>query len=281
MSSSDYTKDVSEAFFSASSETFGNAHATVAELASLRRLFSESGTRDATLASIHEKGYPVPVEITPEMIALTGASHACGVAIHLVETRGLGGKDSTYESYTTKNRFDRFVALHLPKQLRVQWESPIAREVGYKNPKISYPDGVDTRFIYGVAKPSRYLTAQTIRHLEFARLGKLDEATREAMLINDEPIERFTIDWRTFIPIIEAATDTVELAGSIATNIAEQLLSNGLSVEKVAAVLKKSFSIRGIKEEHGEVPEADHVYAALIASLESSTAAAGVAKLLK
>lgn len=280
MSIPTYTAEVTNTFMNTPPETFGDAHVTNAELTSLRRLFVEQGTREATLRSIHETGYPMPDEVTPEMVALTGASHACGVAIHLVETRGLAGKDSTYESYTVKNRFDRFTALHLPKELREAWGAPTLRETGYENPNITYPEGVDANFIYGVAKPSRYLPAQTLRHLEFARLGKLDEATKEAMLITDEPVDRFEIDLNKLVPVIEAATDTVQLAGDIGAGIAEQLLGNGLPSEKVAAILKKSFSIRGIKEEHGDVPEADTVYAALIESLGASATTAELASLL-
>ena len=78
---------------------------------------------------------------------------------------------------------DRFVALHIPKSLRTEWDAPIEREKGIDNPNISYPEGVDADFVYGVAKPSRYLPTQTMRHVEFARLGKLDEATQNDMLL--------------------------------------------------------------------------------------------------
>lgn len=276
-----YPQEVANTFLNSPAETFGDAHATTAELVALRHRFKEHGNRDATLASIEEGGYPLPEEIVPEMVALTGATHACGVAIHLAETRGIEGKDSTYESYTAKNRFDRFVALHLPKKLREDWDAPIARGASVENPKIQYPDGVDIGFVYGVAKPSRYLPAQTMRHLEFARLSKLDDATKQAMLIAEMPTESFKVDWDKLIPVIEDATDIIQLAGSIGAKVAEQLLDNGLSDEQVAAILNKSYSIRGIKEEHGNIPEADQTFEALVASVTASPKTMQVAPLLK
>jgi hypothetical protein len=281
MTSQSYPQEVSDVFLQTPVETFGDAHATTAELAALRQLFQEQGSREATLASIKESGYPLPEEVTPEMVALTGARHACGVAIHLVETRGVEGKDSTYESYTTKNRFDRFVGLHIPKALRKDWVAPVARGEGIDNPTIKYPEGVDIGLVHGVAKPSRYLSAQTMRHLEFARLGKLDDATKEAMLITEAPLESFEVDWDKLIPVLETATDTVQLAGDIGANVAEQLLDNGLSNEQVAAILKKSYSIHGIKEEHGDIPEAEQTYEALVESITTSPKTAQLATLLR
>lgn len=281
MTSQSYPQEVSDVFLHTPVETFGDGHATTAELTALRQLFQEQGTREATLASIKESGYPLPEEIKPEMVALTGATHACGVAIHLVETRGIEGKDPTYDSYTAKNRFDRFVGLHISKELQNDWKAPVAREEGIDNPKIKYPEGVDISLVYGVAKPSHYLPAQTIRHLEFARLGKLDNATKQAMLITEAPSESFEVDWDKLIPVLEAATDTVQLAGDIGANIAEQLIDNGLTNEQVAAILRKSYDIRGIKEEHGGILEADQTYAALVESIAASPKTAQLVSLLK
>lgn len=281
MPTKDYPNQVADIFLHTQVETFGDAHATTPEISSLRQLFREKGSREATLSAIKEFGYPVPKEITPEMVALAGAAHSCGVAVSLAKARGVEGKDSTYESYTTKNRFDRFVALHLPEALRDDWSAPIAREPGIVNPKIVYPEGVDTESLHGIVKPSRYLPAQTIRHLEFARLGKLDNATKEAMQIDDAPQECFAIDWDMLIPIIESANSTIRLAGDIGANVAKQLLGNGLDDAQVAAILKKGFSTRGIKEEHGDIPEADEVYNALLDSLASSSITSRVATLIK
>lgn len=263
-----YAEQVSAAFFGSNPERFGDAHATTLELTALRELYNATGKdRGITINSIIKNGYPQSDEITPEDLGLAGASHACGVASHLAEERGPDGKKSTHESYTAKNRFDRFVSIHLPENLREAWEAPIAREEGFESPDIAYPDGVDTRYIYGVAKPSRYLPAQTMRHLEFARLGKLDAETQEVMQITGEPPDRFKIDWGALITTIENASDVVQLAGDIGAKIAEQLLDNGLSEKQVTAILKKSFDTSGVKKEHGDVPEAREVWKALGQSL--------------
>jgi hypothetical protein len=203
------------------------------------------------------------------MVALTGAAHACGVAIHLAETRGVEGKDSTYESYTAKNRFDRFTALHIPAELRADWNAPIDRDPDASSNMV-YPYSADVTKVHGVGKPSRYLPAQTMRHLEFARLGKLDEPTKEAMGIDSEiDPNKFAVAWDSLIPTIESASSTTELAGAIGAEVGKQLLANGISPEQVAGILKKSYSIRGIKEEHGDLAEADEVYDALLSSLDS------------
>ena len=172
--SGSYHEQVANIFLSSPIEEFGDAHATAAELGALRELYIKSGKdRDVTLYAISDSGYPLPEQVTPEEVALSGAAHACGVAIDLAVTRGIEGKDATYESYTVKNRFDRFVAMHLPKHLRTSWDEPIERQQAYINPKIVYPDGVNDSLIHGIAKPHRYFPAQTMRYLEFARLGKL------------------------------------------------------------------------------------------------------------
>ena len=276
-----YSQVVEAEFLRANPENFGEARLTSPEFNSLGKLFREIGSREATLAHIKEFGYPTPEEVTPEMVAITGAAHACGVAIHLANERGVDGKDSTYESYTTKNRFDRFVRLHLPKELRKEWDEPLNRDPEVDNPKIVYPDGVDVNKIYGVAKPSRYLPAQTLRNLEFARLGRLDKATKKAMLIEDIDQTMLGIDWDEFIPVIESAENVIELSGAIGAKVAEKLLQSGLSIEQVAAVLKKSFSIRGIKEEHGNIEEADKVLESLKTSLANTDTTSAVADLLK
>jgi len=276
---STYLEDVSQAFLHSDPATFGTSGATGAELGALRGLYRESGgNRDATLQTIVDEGYPMPTTVTAEMVALTGAIHACGVALHLAEIRGVEGKEATYESYTAKNRFDRFVSLHLPKDLRTEWSQPSPRESGFDNPTIEYPDGVDSDFIYGVAKPHRYFPAQTMRHLEFARLGKLDEKTKSNLLIADEAdLSKFTIDWEELIPTIESATDTTVLAGNIGAQIASQLLKNGLNTQQVAAILAEGYSTRGVKQEHGNIPEANEVYSALLASLALSSETKDVA----
>lgn len=261
-----YSQQVAETFRQA--HNFGAAAPTSFELSSLRALHEANGRdREATLQAIQEQGYPLPDEITPEMVALTGAAHACGVAVHLAEVRGVEGKDATYESYVAKNRFDRFTALHLPDELRADWGAPIDRDPT-ASPDVGYPESADISKIHGIGKPSRYLPAQTMRHLEFARLGKLDEPTKEAMGISSvEELDKFAVAWDSLVPVIECATDTIELAGAIGAEVGRQLLANGLPPEQVAGVLQKSYSVRGIKEEHGDVPEADKVYEALVSNL--------------
>lgn len=274
-----YPQQVAEVFNQA--RHFGEAAPTAFELSSLRAIHKANGRdRDATLLAIQEHGYPLPEEITPEMVALTGAAHACGVTVYLAETRGVEGKDSTYESYVAKNRFDRFTALHLPKELRDDWRAPIDRTPD-ASPNITYPTSADNTKVYGVGKPSRYLPAQTMRHLEFARLGKLDESTKEAMGISSvEDLKKFAVNWDSLIPTIESAANVIQLAGSIGAEVGKQLLANGLSTEQVTGILKKSYSVIEIKEEHGDIPEADEVYEALVSSLATSPETKSISKLL-
>lgn len=274
-----YTRQVAAAF--AKAEQFGDARVTRFELAALRKLHAATGRdRGTTLALIKEHGYPTPAEITPEMVALTGAAHACGVAIYLAETRGIEGKDSTYESYTAKNRFDRFTRKHLPAELRETWDAPLERQSDI-SPLVSYPESVSLEYVHGIGKPSRYLPAQTMLNLEFARLGKLDDDTKYIMGIEDATDSSlFAVDWDELIPIIKAAKDPVSLAGNLGAEVGRRLLENGLSPEKVAGFLNKSFSIRGIKAEHGNIPEADAVRQALIDSLAANPATQEVSRQL-
>lgn len=276
---SPYAQQVADAFLSTPVDQFGDAHVTTAEIGALRRLYEASGRdRIATLDAISEHGYPLPRDITPEMVALSGAAHACGVAIDLAETRGIEGKDSTYESYTTKNRFDRFTSDHLPKTLLNDWAKPIEREVGYANSAVVYPEGVDENLIHGIAKPHRYYPAQTMRYLEFARLGKLDDQTAHEFGITETTdLSTFSIDWASLTPTIESAQDVVELSGKLSAQIARELLGNGLSSNQVAAILNKGYSLGGMRQEHGQVTQSDKAYSALLAELNTAEDTALVA----
>lgn len=275
-----YSRAVADSFQAAAS--FGTAEATSFELGALRALYRDNGRdREATLATIKEHGYPMPTEVTPEMVALTGAAHACGVAVHLAETRGIEGKDTTYESYTAKNRFDRFTALHLPKSLEAAWDEPLERQPD-AGINFGYPDSISLAHVHGIGKPHRYLPAQTARNLEFARLGKLEADTKAVVGIDENTdLSKYAVDWDILTPVIESARDVVSLAGSIGAEIGRQLLKNGLEPEKVAAFLKKSFSIRGMKEEHGDLKEADEVLDSLIDHLINGPQTAKVGTLLR
>ncbi len=271
-----YSKQVAGTFLK-SGEDFGKAKATAAELGALRALYLELGSdRDATLESIREDGYPHPEQITPEMVALTGVAHACGVTIPLAESRGIKGKDSTYESYTTKNRFDRFTALHIPKSLKDVWEASVKRDPN-ASPDVVYPEGVDNDLIHGINAPHRFFPAQTMRHLEFARLYKLDSDTEKAMGINElRDLDKCAVDWEDLVPVIESATDVTQLAGDLGATIALRLLDNGLSQEQVTGILRKGFSVEGIKKEHGNVSEADQVFNSLISALKAHPTTIGI-----
>ncbi len=252
-----YSEQVEKVFEDTSPDQFGDAHATRAELGALRALHSELGRdRAATLEAIKRDGYPLPEGIAPEMIALTGAAHACGVTVDLAENRGVEGKDSTYESYTIKNRFDRFVRKHLPEHLREEWDAPIDREEGFANTAVSYPKGVDETKIHGGALPHRFLPAQTMRYLEFARLGKLDDETKEDWdITQDTDLAQFSVDWDTLVPAIESATSLLGLTSNIADELANQLQANGLSQDQIVSIISKGFGVNGIIKEHGNIDQ--------------------------
>ncbi len=250
-----YAEQVSVAFRASNPEQFGDSRATGAEFSALKKLHAWNGrNREATLADIMTNGYPAPDEITPDMVAIAGAAHACGVTEQLASLRGEEGMDSTYDSYTTKNQFDRFVRLHLPEGLREEWEAPIDREIGFINGAVRYPEGVDDTKIHGGALPHRFLPAQTMRYLEFARLGKLDEDTKVEFGITDKTdIDRFNVEWETLVPAIQSATNLVDLAGNIASEIRVQLRESGLPEDQITAVINKGYDAQGMINEHGNV----------------------------
>ena len=249
-----YAQQVSESFQLTTTERFGDGHTTGHELSALYLLHKWLGrNREATIEHVIFYGYPTPDELTPEMIAVTGAAHACGVTEHLAEERGLEGMESTYESYTIKNRFDRFVRLHVNDSLQDEWDRPIPREQGFINNTISYPNGVDETLIHGGALPHRFLPAQAIRYLEFARLGKLDDNTKALWGINaNTDLELFRVDWDTLIPAIASSETTQDLIVNIARKIVSQLQENGLDNDRIKAVISKGFNTSGMRSEHGD-----------------------------
>ncbi len=270
--STPYAERVSRSFQAAKPERFGDGHATVSEMSALRSIFKiNGGNRSATIKDIRTYAYPRLENITPEDVALAGASHACAVTEDLAVTRGPEGKDSTYESYTIKTRFDRFTLLHLPVEVRENWQTPIERQNDFVNEGVSYPYGVDETLIHGGALPHRFLPAQTMRYLELARLRKLDEASKDTLLITDDTdLTKYGLVWDSLVPTIANAVNPIQLAGSIGAKIAQLLLENGLSQTQVEALLNKTYSTIGIASEHGHIPEATAVRDALSSALQDS-----------
>lgn len=269
---SSYAEQVAITFLFSDSAKFGQAGLTVAESDALKQRLKYNQSDEAkTRQSIIEYGYPVPGEVTAEMVALSGAAHACGTTIDLAERSGPEGARPTYESYTTKNQFDRFTLSHLPKALHNAWKQPIEREAGFVNDRVVYPVGANLDMIHGAAKPHRLLPAQTFQQLESARLGKLDDLTKRDWSITDNSdIRRFGVEWDILAPIVWSTTGLVQLSGDIGSAVAGQLLENGLSQQQVAAVLRTGYNTSGIQLEHGNLPQSAAVSQALLKSLEAS-----------
>src|SRR5690606_37767856 len=106
-----YVARFKEAFLNSPPETFGTAYQTAGEYLGRQQLAERLGphANRQTLDDFEsEHPQPLPSHITPEMVGLAAASHACGVAIKLAEERGPQGAAMTMRSYGAKNNFDRF-----------------------------------------------------------------------------------------------------------------------------------------------------------------------------
>jgi len=251
--SESYQKKVSKELRKTEPDKFGDASLTGSESGALRKLHKQNNkSREATIEYIIKNGYPLPENITVEDLAKAGARHACGVTEWLTETRGELAKESTYESYTIKSRFDRFVWKNLPENLKDEWRSPIGREGGYKNKAVNYPDNVDKTKIYGGALPHRFLSAQTMKNLELARLGKLDDRTLKEWNVPDNfDLSVFAIEWKQLIPAIQRARTLVELTKNIKDKIIDILQQNNVAQNIIDSIIETGFRTKGLKWEHG------------------------------
>jgi hypothetical protein len=262
-----YAEKVAEVFRESDPERFGRAGHTQAEIEVERQTPTDNGLL-------------LPQEVTPEMVALAGAAHGCGVTIHLAETRGVEGALQTWLSYTTKNKFDRFVGINLTHTLHLAWTEPIPRQPGYENEQIEYPGRVDKTKVHGAALPHRLMPARAFRNLEFARWGRLETAATEAMQLgdlNDEELSTvLKLRRETFAPVIGNAKDHIKLAGQIGAEMARQLLRNGLTPDQVSAILNTSYDVSDLEAEHGNIPELQAVRVALAQSLAGNPTTAGV-----
>jgi hypothetical protein len=194
-------------------------------------------------------------EITAEDWARAGAKHACGVTEYLAEenVRGEGFKEDAYESYTTKNRFDRFIWRHLSDRLKKEWERPLKRDVKNSEAPISYPEGVDESKIHGGGLPHRILPAQAMKNFELARLGKLDKITLEKWGVNNNiDLQKFAINWDRLISAIKKSETTLELTKNLMDTIVEELLDNGIPENIVKNIINTGFGVKGLEWEHGK-----------------------------
>jgi hypothetical protein len=149
----------------------------------------------------------------------------------------------------------------------------VPREPGFNNPQIIFPKRVDTRLIHGVANAHRFLPAQTLRHMDFARWGRLEDDLKATMEIDGiDEAAAFRVRRDLLVSTVANASDHVKLSGDLGAKIAEQLLKNGLTPEQVSSILDKSYSIKGLQEEHGKVPEFLAVRQALARALGQNPA---------
>ncbi|MEM6998135.1 MAG: hypothetical protein AAF413_04460 [Patescibacteria group bacterium] len=248
---------VSEGYRALSADAFGESSPTGAELAALLALRKSTGSREATLRAISKDGYPLPTQITPQMVGLAGAAHGCRRTEHLAAERGPDGSRETYLSYTTKNQFDRFVRKHLPQELLPEW-SAAQDDTGMLDNSYATPKGIDPSRNYGGSLPHRIGPATAVRYLESARLGWISPSDEESLLITDETDRsQYTLQWDEFIPGIQAARSIEELTGSMQETVLDRLRSNSMSDAQIAAFRNMVYedgaedtSIRSAPTEH-------------------------------
>jgi hypothetical protein len=268
-----FKNKVSETFKETPADSFGDASLTAKEIGVLKKLLEENKkNKDAVVEHVKRSGMPLPVdEITAEDWARAGAKHACGVTEHLAKksVRGEEFKEDAYESYTTKNRFDRFIEQHLSEELKKEWKRPLKRDVENSEAPISYPEGVDESKIHGGGLPHRILPAGTIKNLELVRLGRLDKKIlgMDGVGKNVE-LRQLAIEWDKLIPDIQSAKTVIELTKNLMNGIRRELETNGVLEGAINNIIKTGFKMKGLEWEHGEFENYDEYYKEVVESLE-------------
>ena len=248
---------------------FGDRELNVKDKQTLRDM-----TRNEVVDEIIRNGWLQPDRelVVAKDIAESGIEHACVVAEYLVDVRGPEAGPDTFFSYTTKNQFDRYVSMRLIKGNRLkrgsglffEWHGLQNRQIGYENPNVGYPEGVDDSKIYGVAKPHRYWPAQLMRNLEAIRLGKISEQDRDKFKIENTPLKAYAVPWSNLDEIIQNAKSIDDMAVEIAIKVLEELKAHGLNDGQLIEVLVAGYSPGGPLTEHGDIPQVHEIWSKLL-----------------
>lgn len=267
-----------ERFDGAGEEEFGEARMTTLELATLRRMRREEGSRQGVVERVVREGWlqPRAEEITGEAVAEAAIAHGCVVGKYLARTRGLTRAAGSYFSYTTKDQADRWLARVFlgreggrREELRREWETSGGREEGYANAEVEYPPAVEETKIHGIAKPHRYWPAQLLRYLEAIRLGRISSEERERLKVGAE-LRAYAVEWRKLEERVKEAGNVDEAAVGVAVGVMEELRRNGLADGQVVEVVVAGYGPGGPVREHGKVPEVGRLWRGIIEAVGRS-----------
>lgn len=299
-----FRQDFSQEFYSATSEQFGGAGITSRELGVLKSLYAATKEslfgdtpvgklskedkgliRNLVVGRIVEEGWPAPAKVEARDLAEAAVANACGVAERLIEKRGVEASPDTFFSYTTKNQFDRFVAMILIRAGKIkkggalyeEWHSPQAKDPDYENPDVKYPESLDATQIHGVGKPHRYWPAQLLRIMEELRLGEMSEEKKEKLKAGDSPARRYTILWTNYRKIIGGAESVDGVAVGVAVKTMEILHKRGLEDDQIVELIIAGYNPKGPMGEYGNISQAHDIWREILNRTKESKA--GIAHL--
>ena len=260
-----------EAFDSSTPDNLGDARLSSSERENLRQLRVNSNSHYDFVDALWQDGYPIPSEINAKDIGETAARHGCIVAENLLISRGKDAYSITYWSYTVKNAADRQITWMLRKQNMSDefwrdWYKSSQRDPLHNNPKVKYPKNIDDTRIYGIANVHRYWSAQLLRYMEAARLGKItDQEYQKLKLENTDPLI-YQLDWRD--SWLEDALRDVHEVSDVPVNIALKVISvlrsRGLGDDQLTALISTGFSPTGPMLEHGFIDEVKDIWVKLL-----------------
>lgn len=295
----EYKNAFSKVYDSAAPEQYGGAEVTPRELGALRNLYAATKEslfgdvsirklsredkeliRSLVVGRIVEEGWPVPEKVEAKDLAEAAIAHACVVAEHLIEERGVEASPDTFFSYTTKDQFDRFASMILLRSDRIkkggdlhdEWHSPQDRAPGFVNPAVKYPEGLDSTKIYGVAKPHRYWPAQLLRIIEELRLGKMPEQKKNKLRVGDTNVKRYAIPWIDYRESIKGAESVDDVAVGVAVKTMEILHKRGLKDYQIVELIIAGYDPKGPMNEHGNIPQVHEIWSGILDRTENSKA---------
>jgi hypothetical protein len=284
MEKQEYVDRFSEVYNAADFSEYGSANITALEIAGLRQLVQEARetfpdnkelSRESRVQSLNlrrtyivnqikNQGFPSHNLVTAERLADAANKHGCVVAEDLAAKRGPDGALATFESYTTKDRFDRFVQDTLFQKkifqnnpnLYQEWQEAEARETEVLAP-VRYPKNVDSNKVYGISRPKRFLPSQLMKDLENYRL-------------NPNTTSDVSIYWEELEPVLENAECLMDITVGIPIAVVDQLLAKGPSGpddSEIVSLLLSGYSPTGPIKEHGCVEEVRQIWQAIITGL--------------
>lgn len=265
--------------------SWGSAEMSQSEFRSLRRLYSALRVslfgdarrelspqelqilRESAVGTIIDYGWPRAEEVSLTDLSETATLHACSVAGRLMSERGIESAPETVWSYTTKNQVHRFLTARLDAHARssgdytalIDWMSPKPRDLEHVTDTVYIPQGVDSRYAYGVAKVECYWPAQLLRNLEAYRLGG-------ASLPGVAP-EMLKIPWMMFDGVASAADSATALAVGIALRSMQILGERGVPGEQISSLILSGYSPGGPIRENGYIPEVGRIWESLLSSI--------------